>query len=639
MKNYVHQFLIVLLFINLEYGSGQMSSEDNSKIAKRFTDVYRRLRSKDELIELLKTELKELIEKNKDEVKQQLDTQKRTMEQHQTEFELLKEALERKQTRIDQLENSQMVKDQELKELIEQNKNEVNQQLNTKDQEIQKLESQVEDMATEVLELQKMTAPSSCSGFEAQGIVRNQTTFIDGDGANHGNIPVLATCTFPGSQTTFGEEVIIDVTECGNEPNCFQKDVSYSEEMMDQINNVKKTSSSCFQSWTFQCNTAPLKHPVNHEQLLFWKDQFNNASNPLESTPSKCDLKENELQKDVGVINDMKKLPITGITYGQFNRGFAKVIIGPLTCLPAELETESIESQHSTNDNSPLPILIQKMNRALRFPKGSTFLFHVQNNTREIAKNANGISTNKNGIASAKVDIVSNGNGIATNKNGIASAKVDIVSNENGIATNKNGIATNKNGIASAKVDIVSNGNGIATNKNGVRSNSNSIRSNSNAIASNDIDIVNNRNGISTNRNRIADMANPIVFSAIKDFGGTSSGSYISSYTKFLTNHGNAFSLSTGIFTAPRAGVYEFYSSTYGYDNGAHTIAVQKNNIDELKFKMYLTDKGINNDNLSFDWMMKLEQGDTVRLKATSGQFYCSSTAACVFNGKYIRKN
>jgi len=573
MKNYVHQFLIVLLFINLEYGSGQMSREDDSKIAKilqKFTDVYRRLRSKDELIELLKTELKELIEKNKDEVKQQLDTQKRTMEQHQTEFELLKEALERKQTRIDQLENSQMVKDQELKELIEQNKNEVNQQLNTKDQEIQKLESQVEDMATEVLELQKMTAPSSCSGFEAQGIVRNQTTFIDGDGANHGNIPVLATCTFPGSQTTFGEEVIIDVTECGNEPNCFQKDVSYSEEMMDQINNVKKTSSSCFQSWTFQCNTAPLKHPVNHEQLLFWKDQFDNASNPLESTPSKCDLKENELQKDVGVITDMKKLPITGITYGQFNRGSAKVIIGPLTCLPAELETESIESQHSTNDNSPLPILIQKMNRALRFPKGSTFLFHVQNNTREIAKNANGIATNKNGIASAKVDIANNGNGIATNRNG--------------------------------------------------------VRSNSNAIANNDVDI--------------ADMANPILFSAYKTSGGSiSSGSYISSYTKFLTNHGNAFSLSTGIFTAPRAGVYEFSSSTYGQGDGAQRIAVQKNNIYELRFDMYLTDQGSHQDNLSFDWIMKLEQGDTVRLKVTDGYFACYEFAACVFNGKYIRKN
>ena len=136
-------------------------------------------------------------------------------------------------------------------------------------------------------------------------------------------------------------------------------------------------------------------------------------------------------------------------------------------------------------------------------------------------------------------------------------------------------------------------------------------------------------------------MANPIVFSAVKTLGSTSSGSYISSYTKFLTNHGNAFSLSTGIFTAPRSGVYEFYSSTLGANDGAHYITVQKNNVDELRFRMELTDKGghNNNNNLSFDWIMKLEQGDTVRLKVTDGSFACRSSYACVFNGKYIRKN
>ena len=50
------------------------------------------------------------------------------------------------------------------------------------------------------------------------------------------------------------------------------------------------------------------------------------------SGESKCDEKSIYLKTDEGVIDDKAKLPISGVTYGNFEYGSAEIVIGPLTC-------------------------------------------------------------------------------------------------------------------------------------------------------------------------------------------------------------------------------------------------------------------------------------------------------------------
>ena len=129
--------------------------------------------------------------------------------------------------------------------------------------------------------------------------------------------------------------------------------------------------------------------------------------------------------------------------------------------------------------------------------------------------------------------------------------------------------------------------------------------------------------------------ADPIIFSAYKTSGsdiGLFGQEYIQSYGYFLTDYGHSFDLHRGIFTAPRAGVYEFSTvadkHSYTPGEGRSRISVEKNDVTELEFSSY-------QEPLSFNWMMELEQGETVRLKVTSGPFECSSDSVCIFNGKY----
>ena len=70
----------------------------------------------------------------------------------------------------------------------------------------------------------------------------------------------------------------------------------------------------------------------DQKQLLFWKDNSGNAHHLRPSGESKCDEKSIFLQTDEGVISDKTKLPISGVSYGNFAYGSADILIGPLTC-------------------------------------------------------------------------------------------------------------------------------------------------------------------------------------------------------------------------------------------------------------------------------------------------------------------
>ena len=86
-----------------------------------------------------------------------------------------------------------------------------------------------------------------------QGIERNQEIFLDGDGVNLGQPPIKASCTFPEAKVSFGEETIVND----------QMDSIVANDILPQMNNIMDASSSCSQSFQFDCASVPIKHPVS----------------------------------------------------------------------------------------------------------------------------------------------------------------------------------------------------------------------------------------------------------------------------------------------------------------------------------------------------------------------------------------
>ena len=129
------------------------------------------------------------------------------------------------------------------------------------------------------------------------------------------------------------------------------------------------------------------------------------------------------------------------------------------------------------------------------------------------------------------------------------------------------------------------------------------------------------------------------MFSAFKTNGEDFfAGDYLNNYDGFLTNYGNSFNLTSGIFTSPREGVFEFSAATYHWTQGSYKLIVEKNNIQVLQFRAYAESEYGNSDTLSFSWIMELNQGETVRLRVgNSGKFDAYGNANWVFSGKYIR--
>ena len=136
----------------------------------------------------------------------------------------------------------------------------------------------------------------------------------------------------------------------------------------------------------------------------------------------------------------------------------------------------------------------------------------------------------------------------------------------------------------------------------------------------------------------LQDIRNPIVFSAYKSIGEASSGEYLKDFNGFLTNDGNCFDLSSGIFTPSRPGVYEFSASIFHTLIGFYSLIVEKSNGKVLEFHASAGNVDNNYDTLSFSWIIDINQGETIRLKVSNiGAFVAYADSNWVFNGKFIR--
>ena len=85
-------------------------------------------------------------------------------------------------------------------------------------------------------------------------------------------------------------------------------------------------------------------------------------------------------------------------------------------------------------------------------------------------------------------------------------------------------------------------------------------------VSSSDDHFINLDQNVDEIRNTIQDMANVTVFSAYKDEGAVIySGNYVGGYNKIFADYGNSFDTSSGIFTAPNTGCFEFSAATHYY--------------------------------------------------------------------------
>ena len=90
----------------------------------------------------------------------------------------------------------------------------------------------------------------------------------------------------------------------------------------------------------------------------------------------------------------------------------------------------------------------------------------------------------------------------------------------------------------------------------------------------------------------------------------------------------------SGTFVAPQGGVYFFTAAGETHDGKSHTtIQVMKNGNTELDFD---DKKSGSWTNLSNQWMMRLDQGDSVKLRLKQGGLAVSNVSQVHFTGQLV---
>ena len=117
-----------------------------------------------------------------------------------------------------------------------------------------------------------------------------------------------------------------------------------------------------------------------------------------------------------------------------------------------------------------------------------------------------------------------------------------------------------------------------------------------------------------------------IAFSAYAQ-GNFNNGEYIT-FDRFITESKDFFNISSGTFTAPAKGTYEFsFSGRHSSNNAINKIHVLKNG---LSVAIFETSANAEQDYLSFTLSIDLDENDTARLKVLNGYTHL------VFSGKLL---
>ena len=124
-------------------------------------------------------------------------------------------------------------------------------------------------------------------------------------------------------------------------------------------------------------------------------------------------------------------------------------------------------------------------------------------------------------------------------------------------------------------------------------------------------------------------------FSVYSTYGTIQEGNFVP-FEKFHVDSGNAIDLSTGIFTAPVSGVYEFAFSGNTFSGSNCLIGVHKN--DWKAFHSFYDSGGTDWEfaNLGSTWIVSLDAGDTMRLKVKKGKLYSDNDMNRILTGKLL---
>ena len=112
-------------------------------------------------------------------------------------------------------------------------------------------------------------------------------------------------------------------------------------------------------------------------------------------------------------------------------------------------------------------------------------------------------------------------------------------------------------------------------------------------------------------------------------------------FQEFHVNNGNTFDLSTGTFTAPVSGVYEFTFSGNTDPKTKCSIEVHKNGDKVLSFYDTGGHYGEKSSqdifaNFGSSWIVSLNIEDTIKLKVNGGKLYSSSYYNRILTGKLL---
>ena len=134
--------------------------------------------------------------------------------------------------------------------------------------------------------------------------------------------------------------------------------------------------------------------------------------------------------------------------------------------------------------------------------------------------------------------------------------------------------------------------------------------------------------------NDIVSFQKKIFFAAYKTSGNNFDGEI--TYDIADINEGAGFDKTTGKFTAPEGGTYEFtFSGMTGTDNSVTKVVVLKDgswnhNIRDENAADY-------KDYITSNWMMKLSQGEEVNLGVAYGKLYVHSSIPVIFTGSLLK--
>ena len=127
-----------------------------------------------------------------------------------------------------------------------------------------------------------------------------------------------------------------------------------------------------------------------------------------------------------------------------------------------------------------------------------------------------------------------------------------------------------------------------------------------------------------------------VIFAAVRKSGNVEAGSDII-YDELIVNEGSGMTASSGTFVAPQGGVYFFTAAAETLNTKLHTtIQVMKN--EDVEYYVFRDKKSGAEiyTHVSNQWMMRLDSGDSVKLRLKEGGIFVASDSQMHFTGQLV---